>query len=154
MKRKEVVLIVLHDFSKGFDAVCLFQDSDKQIVLLRFFEELFRLANELFQWPSNPTPAHFGIPQGSILGPSYLTYMFQIYKIYMFTDLQDLYVPDLQMLSVCRWYTVCICSAASSINSQAGELNSSLDALRQWSSNLALNSKKTKTMLFPTSQMP
>ena len=156
MKKKEVTLMVLADFSKAFHTVCF-----KSIIIKmhslgfsrNFLTWLTNYLSDRHHYvqiddrKSSPALLEFGIPQGSILGP-------MLFNMYV-ADLQDnlpLPITSFQYADDTTMYTSC---TASSITSQAEALNSSLASLSTWSkdSNLALNAKETKAMLISTSQM-
>ena len=96
---------------------------------------------------SESVNVRFGVPQESILGPI-------LFNLYV-SDLQD-HLPSsigsFQYADDTKIYSSC---PAAELQRCAQEINSTVNTVSSWSndSHLALNSKKTKTMLLPTSQM-
>ena len=154
MKKGEVTLIAFADFSKAFDTV------DYAIVLKKLHEvgfsrgALYWVLNYLTERKqfvqvnekqSETASVEFGIPQGSILGPT----------------LFNLYVNDLQTncSSTCTQYaddtTLYEHSTPKDLKECERKLNKTMSSLDRWASesNLALNSKKTKQLLVTTPQM-
>jgi len=87
----------------------------------------------------------FGVPHGSVLGPI----LFNLYTV----DLQDeIGSPACQYADDTTIYSHC---EPSSITESLHNLLARLDLLRKWSrsNNLAFNEKKTKIMLFSTTQL-
>lgn len=88
MKRKEVTLMVLADFSKAFDTISF------SATIVKFYKLGFSkpFLKWLLSYPSGRSQfvqiddrkssyqlSQYGVPQGSILGPMNLTYTYQIY---------------------------------------------------------------------------
>jgi hypothetical protein len=152
MKKGELTLMLLADFSKAFDTIN-FKTVLKKLHRLNFSHGFLYwitsyLTNRL-QYvqiddkKSNLTPVCFGVPQGSILGP------------FIF----NLYVSDVDVPQTCCQYADDIllyehCKTAK-LDQSIDNMQQSLDSLNHWSSlsNLSLNAKKTKSMLFSTAQM-
>ena len=88
MKRKEVTLMVLADFSKAFDTIC-FSTTIVKLYKLGFSKPFLKwllsyLSGrsqfvQIDDRKSSYQSSQYGVPQGSILGPMILTYMYQIY---------------------------------------------------------------------------
>ena len=156
MKRKEVTLVVLADFSKAFDTVC-FKTTLKKFYKLGFSKNYLKwllsyLSGRTQFVQINDTKSHlkfsqFGIPQGSILGP-------MIFNLYV-SDLRD----SLDLSTSCSQYaddtSLCTHCAVREVESTTCDLNKLLTKLGSWSkdSNLALNPNKTKFMVLSTQQM-
>ena len=149
MKRKEVTLMVLADFSKAFDTVC-FKTTLKKFYTLGFSKNYLKwllsyLSGRTQFVQIDDTKSHlklsqFGIPQGSILRP-------MIFNLCI-SDLRD----NLDLSTFCRLYTHC---SVRELESTTCNLYESLTKLGSWSkdSNLTLNPNKTKFMVLFTQQM-
>ena len=89
----------------------------------------------------------FDVPQGSILGS-------MLFNLYV-SDLQDHLPSSIGSLQYADDTTIYSSCPAAELQRCVQELNSTLNTVSSWSndSHLALNSKKTKTMLLSTSQM-
>ena len=154
MNRGEVTMMVCADYSKAFDTV-QFKALLRKMHCMGFSKTfLLWVHNYLTQRrqfvqiddrSSEMAPVHFGVPQGSILGPV----------------LFNLYVADLQGMLDCPCYqyaddtTFYLHSKVSALAQCSVELNGVLSRLGDYSesSNLALNCSKTKWMLISTPQM-
>ena len=156
MKRGEVTIAVLADFSKAFDTVSY------STILRKLHSQGF--SKEYLKWVtsyltgrrqfvqiddavSNTTNVCFGVPQGSILGPV----LFNLYVNDLSENLDDSisshqYADDTTIYAHCK---------PADIKSCEEKIQSNLDKLSTWSSsnNLVLNPNKTKVMLFSTSQL-
>ena len=134
MKRKEVTLMVLTDFSKVFDTVC-FKTTLKKFYKLGFSKNYLKWLLSYLSGGTqfvqiDDTKSHhklsqFGIPQGSILGP-------MIFNLYV-SDLRD----NLDLSTSCSQYaddtslyTHC---AVRELESPTCDLNESLTKLGSWS---------------------
>ena len=156
VKRKEITLMVLADFSKAFDTVC-FKTTLKKFYKLGFTKNYLKwfisyLSGRTQFVQIDDTKSHlklsqFGIPQGSILGP-------MIFNLYV-SDLRD----NLDLSTSCSQYaddtslyTHC---AVRELESTTYDLNESLTKLGSWSkdSNLDLNPNKTKFTVLSTQKM-
>ena len=156
MKKGEITLIVLADFSKAFDTIC-FKNTIVKFYKLGFSKTFLKwllsyLSGrsqfvQIDDKSSSRKPIHFGIPQGSILGPL-------IFNLYV-ADLNDVisshtncyqYADDTTLYNHCK---------VADLTTGETSMNNTLTKLSNWSqgSNLALNPTKTKCMLFTTSQM-
>ena len=156
MKKGEVTLMVMADFSKAFDTVHYGTLLTKLHTLgfsksfLTWLTSYLSNRSHYVQIDDRSSSSHniqFGVPQGSILGPL-------LFNLYV-EDLQDIfpenittfqYADDTNVYSSCR---------AVDLPILANGFNSTLEKLSSWScnSNLALNPDKTKTMVISTRQM-
>ena len=134
MKRSEVTMMILADFSKAFDTIC-FRNLITKMSKLGFsrdFNIMLCIVN-------------FGVPQGSILGPV-------LFNIYV-ADLQD------NVNVKCSQYaddtTIYDHAKISDLNSCRNTIYQSINKLSVWSkeSTLAFNNDKTKVMILSTPQM-
>ena len=154
LKKGEVSLLLLADYSKAFDTVDYrvvtkklsklgFSSDFLELLLSYLFDrkQLVRIDDRV----SNTLPVNFGVPQGSILGPV-------IFNLYV-TDLDERisstvyqYADDTSILNSKK--LVDIPAAERQINSDVASLTS-------WSreNGLVLNDRKTKIMMFSTSQL-
>lgn len=157
MKRGEITIAVLADFSKAFDTVSY------PIVLRKLHSQGF--SKDYLKWVtsyltgrrqfvqiddvmSSTTDVFFGVPQGSILGPV----LFNLY-VNDLTENLDSTISSHQYADDTTLYTHC---KPVNIKSCQENLQSNLDKLSSWSSsnNLVLNPKKTKVMLFSNTHVP
>ena len=94
---------------------------------------------------SQSVNVRFGVPQGSILGP-------MLFNLYV-SDLQDHLPSSIGSFQYADDTTIYSSCPAPELQRCTQELNSTLNTVSSWSNNshLALNSKKTKTMLLSTS---
>ena len=156
MKKGEVTLLALADFSKAFDTV------DYSVVIRKLHSIGF--SNEALQWTlsylssrkqfvqvndkqSNMADVGFGVPQGSILGPV-------LFNLYV-NDLEDCLQESCNCLQYADDTTIYQHSAPKNLNSCIQAMNENLQSIESWAcrSNLLLNEKKTKQMLVTTPQM-
>ena len=156
IKRREVTLMVLADFSKAFDTVCI-KTVITKLHHLGFSKNVLEwLANylcgrrqyvQIDDRKTSPVLSEFPIPQGSILG-------LMLFNLYV-ADLQDILPPTVKSFQYADNTTIYSSCTAPQVTSQAESMNATLESLGAWSndSNLALNSKKTKFILISTSQM-
>ena len=155
IKRKEVTLMVLADFSKALDTVC-FKTTLKKFYKLglskNYLKWLLSYLSRRTQFVKiDDTNSHlklsqFGMPQGSILGP-------MIFNLYI-SDLRDnldLSISYSQYADDTSLYTDC---AVRELESTTCDLNESLTKLGSWSkdSNLDLNPYDAKFMVLFTLQ--
>ena len=156
MKRGEITLAVMADFSKAFDSVVF------EKILSKLYQMGF--SRSALQWiasyltdrkqfvqvddrSSAQTSITHGVPQGSILGPV----------------LFNLYVNDLSSALpsevVCHQYaddtTMYTHFRPSDLEVGQSVIQDALNKMSDWSlkCNLALNSKKTKVMMLSSAQM-
>ena len=153
MKRGEVSLMVLADYSKAFDTV-RFKTVLTKLHTLGFSNEFLtwmvhylsdrRQFVQIDDKISSIETVLFGVPKGSVLGP------------FIF----NLYVSDLQNHIKCPCYqyaddtTFFVHSKIKDLANGVMELNDAISRLGEYSSesNLAMNESKTKWMLVSTRQ--
>ena len=148
--------MVLADFSKAFDTVN-YKIPITKLSVLGFSKPFLRWLNsylsdrshsvQIDDRTSESVNVRFGVPQGSILGP-------MLFNLCV-SDLQDhlpFSIGSFQYADDTTIYSSC---PAPELQRCAQELNSSRNTVSSWSNNphLALNLKKTKTMLLSTRQM-
>ena len=155
MKRGEVTIAVLADFSKAFDTVAY------QTVLSKLHGMGF--SNTSLKWiisylterthyvqvddrSSDYTGVNFGVPQGSILGPI-------LFNLYV-NDLPDVLPEEIACHQYADDTTLYRHCKSSDLRQCESELQCALNNMSSWSQecNLALNPGKIKVMLFSTSQ--
>ena len=156
MQRGEVTIAVLADFSKAFDTVSyptVLRKLHSQGFSKNYLRWVTSYLTERQQFVqiddvmSNPTNISFGVPQGSILGPVLFNlYVNDLSETFDSTITSHQYADDTSFYSQCK---------PADITSCQENLQSNLDKLSCWSStnNLVLNPKKTKVMLFSTTQL-
>ena len=153
MKKGEVTLMVLADFSKAIRYETLIT----KLSTLGFSRSFLRwLTNYLSQrshfvqiddrkW--NLADVQFGVPQGSVLGP-------MLFNLYV-TDLQDNLPSTATTFQYADDTTIYTSFRPGNLCQTAEGLNSTLQKLNSWfsSAQLALDPTKTEAMLLSTSQM-
>ena len=154
MKRGEVTMMVLADFSKAFDTVRFGKLITKMnklglsktfLILMLNYVSNRRQFVQIDDNQSEVVDVKFGVPQGSILGPV-------LFNIYV-SDLQD------QMNAKCYQYaddtTVYRHSKVSDLYSCQAIMASDMQHMGLWSqaNSLTLNGLKTKIMLLSTAQL-
>ena len=156
MNKGEITISVIADFSKAFDTVAY------ETVLQKLHQ--FGFSKHALKWlasylserkqfvqiddrKSSELEVAFVVPQGSILGPV----LFNLYVNDLAKNLPTAvkahqYADDTTLFAHCK---------PSSIDQCYAETQEAIYELSSWSShnNLALNSTKTRTMLFYTQQM-
>ena len=154
MKKGEVTLAILADFSKAFDTVdyrTLLRElhtigfSERLLYLFRDYlsnrQQLVQIDDKI----SKKLQVNFGVPQGSILGPV----LFNLYVRTISANGKSnylLYADDTTMLRHSK-----VVNLPQTINEMQHEMNK----VNTWSEEkyLCLNSKKTKAILFSTPHM-
>ena len=154
MNRSEVTLAILIDYSKAFDTI------EHELLLTKLLKLGFSVdaikilhsyltdRNQYVQIDdksSSLSSIFFGVPQGSILGPV----LFNLYVQDLnenVTSASIQYADDTTLYRSCKPSSIVDCTKL---------LEHDLDSLAQWSSenNLVFNNKKTKSILFKTSQL-
>ena len=154
MKRGELTMAIFTDFSKAFDTVDYARMVKKMhdmgflkhfLVWILIYIGERRQFVQINDKTSELVDAQFGVPQDSILGPV----LFNLYS----NDLNDIH--DCTAFQYADNTTFINHCTPSDPDTTIGELNSSMRALKGWSSNsnLLLNAKKTKQMLISKDQM-
>ena len=149
MKRSEVTMMILADFSKAFDTIC-FRNLITKMSKLGFSRDFnyvmhckqFVQVNDTCSEVKN---VNFWVPQGSILGPV-------LFNIYV-ADLQDnVNVKCFQYADDTTTYDH---AKLSDLNSCRNTIYQSINKLSVWSkeSTLAFNNDKTKVEILSTLQM-
>lgn len=154
MEKGEVTLAMFLDYSKAFDTVD-FKTIITKLYHLGFSKPavlwMFSYLNNRLQYvqiddcSSSMETVHFGVPQGSVLGPI-------LFNLYV-TDLQDaVHGTVCQFADDTSCYDHC---KQNELPNAIEQLTQRLDNLCDWSSNnnLAFNQGKTKIMLFSGSRM-
>ncbi len=154
MKRGEVTLMVLADYSKAFDTV-KFKTILMKMHAMGFSKKFLfwvfdylcnrRQFVQIDVKSSEMGKVEFGVPQGSILGPIFF----------------NLYVADLHETIQCPCHqyaddtTFYQHTKVANLHHCATEVNKTISRLENYSAdtNLALNEDKTKWMLFSTRKM-
>ena len=154
MKKGEVTLAILADFSKAFDTVD-YRTFLRELHTIGFSERLLYLFRDYLSKrqqlvqiddkTSEKLQIDFGVPQGSILGPV----LFNLYVRTISSNGRSnylLYADDTTLLRHTK-----VLSLPQTIKEMQLEMNE----VNTWSEkkNLCLNSQKTKAILFSTLQM-
>ena len=154
MKRSEVTMMILADFSKAFDTIC-FRNLITKMSKLGFSRDFLiwtlnyvmhrKQFVQIDDMRSEVKNVHFGVPQGSILGPV-------LFNIYV-ADLQD--NVNVKCFQYADDTTIYDHAKASDLNSCRNTIYQSINKLSAWSkeSTLSFNNDKTKVMILSTPQM-
>ena len=154
MKRSEVTMMILADFSKAFDTICFTNLITKMSKLGFPRDFLIWTLNyithrkqfiQIDDTCSEVKNVNFGVPQGSILGPV-------LFNIYV-ADLQgNVNVKCFQYADNTAIYDN---AKISDLNNCRNTISQSINKLSAWSkqSTLAFNNDKTKVMILSTPQM-
>ena len=154
MKKSEITLTILIDFSKAFDTI------DHRVLLnklykLNFSHDSIKILSsylrdrdqyvQIDDQKSSCSPMNFGVPQGSILGPV----LFNLYVIELTNDISSQaiqYADDTTIYRHCK-----IINIRDSIK----ELESDIRDLLVWSKNhnLLFNSEKLQFIIFFSSRL-
>jgi len=154
MKKGEITLAILADFSKAFDTVdykILLEElhrlgfSKKLLFLLKDYLSDRQQYVQIDDNASDRLHVEFGVPQGSILG----LILFNLYVTTICSNGNSkylIYADDTTLLRHTK-----VKDLPQIINEMQLEMNN----INRWSElrNLCLNATKTKTILFSTSQM-
>ena len=154
MKRSEVTMMILVDFTKAFDTICFRNlitkmskvgfPRDFLIWTLKYITHRKQVV-QIDDTCSEVKNVNFGVPQGSILGPV----------------LFIIYVADLQENVNVKCFQYAYNTATydhakiSDINNCRNTISQSINKLSAWSkqSTLTFNNDKTKVMILSTPQM-
>ena len=154
MKKSEITLTILIDFSKAFDTI------DHGVLLKKLYELNFSHSSikilssylrdrdqyvQIDDQKSSCSPMNFGVPQGSILGPV----LFNLYVIELTNDISSQaiqYADDTTIYRHCK---------ISDIKDSIKDLESDIHDLLTWSRNhnLLFNSDKLQFIIFFSSRL-
>ena len=154
MNRGEITIAIAADYSKAFDTVHytkllqLLKSLGLSNDFLKIIHSYLTNRNQYVQvddTKSSTKSIYFGVPQGSILGPV----LFNLYVSDLSSILEN---HSLQYADDTTFYAH---GKVKDINLITESLDADIERMQQWSSdkNLALNSKKTYSILFGTPQM-
>ena len=155
MNSHEITLSVLIDYSKAFDTIdhelllkklIDFNFSNSSISILMSYLTNRKQFVQIEDKSSSHLPVHFGVPQGSILGPI-------LFNIYV-ADLSN--VSKNKTIQYADDTTLYGSSKATRIPSLIKSLESDIKALAMWSSynTLVFNNEKLKLASFSKTKMP
>ena len=154
MNKSEVTLSILIDYSKAFDTID-HQTLVKTLVNLNFGESSIRIfmsyLSERYQYvqvddkSSSLLPIHFGVPQGSILGPV-------LFNLYVTELSEQLTSSSIQYADDTTLYRH---SKISDISNCITAIEKDISYLSKWSSdnNLLFNSEKLQFILFSSKRL-
>ena len=152
--KSEITMAIIADFSKAFDTVDFGTLIDK-LLKLNFGNRFIRLIadylNERYQFVqiddqmSDLTKIQYGVPQGSILGPI-------LFNIYVSDLANHTNSSCIQFADDTTFYKH---TKVNEISTCAKLMSDDISSIKRYSveSNLIINKKKTKTMLFSTGRM-
>ena len=155
MKRGEVTLMVLADFSKAFDTI-KYKTVLEKLSLLGFSKEYLKWTIQYLtgrkhfvqvdEKTSELCTVSFGVPQGSIMGPLIFNLYVADLQSYVRGDKCHQYADDTTLYTHCK---------PADLQSTLTELSASIGKLEAWSreANLVINPSKTKLMLLSTPQL-
>ena len=154
MKRGEVTLMILTDFSKAFDTI-KYKTVLKKLNYLGFSKSFLNWTIEYLtdRWhfvqvddkTSDRRRVNFGVPQGSIMRP--LIFNLYVADLHAHVNMQcHQYADDTTLYVHCK---------PSNLESYKRDLNNSLCNLEEWSSNanLVINLSNIKMMVLSTKQL-
>ena len=146
MKRKEVTLMVLADFSKAFDTIS-FSTTIVRLYKLGFSKPFLKwllsyLSGrsqfvQIDDRKSSYQSSQYGVPQGSILGP-------MIFNLYV-SDLHEVIPSSMECVQYADDTSLYSHFDVKELDSRAVDTNETLVSITSWSQdfNLALNPAKT-----------
>ena len=154
MKKSEITLTILIDFSKAFDTI------DHGVLLEKLYQLNFSrnaieiLSNylrdrdqyvQIDDQISNYSPMNFGVPQGSILGPV-------LFNLYVIELTKDISAKSIQYADDTTIYRHC---KIVEIKDSIKELENDIEDLLVWSRNhnLLFNSDKLQFIIFVSSRL-
>ena len=154
MKKGEVTLAVFADFSKAFDTVdypTLFKNLHELGFSKSFIELLYsylygrKQVVQVNDKYSQFQYVQFGVPQGSILGPI----LFNLYVTCLSEIGSSNYIQYADDTTIYRT------AKPTNLTETAASMQSEMNQLENWcqESNLHLNAKKTKLMVFSSTQL-
>ena len=154
MEKGELTLAVLADFSKAFDTVdyevlirklnTVHMSKSFQLFVLNYLTNRKQFI-QIDDKSSSYATIHFGVPQGSILGPILFNlYVCDMIEVSKSKCLQ--YADDTNIYDHCKPVNIKTCRE---------QIGKSTEDILTWSdhNNLAFNNGKTKYMLFSTKQL-
>ena len=154
MSAKEITLMTMIDFSKAFETIdpaVIIQKLDRQGFSKSFLHWALNYLTNRKQYTqidanrSSELPVHFGVPQGSILGPV-------LFNLYV-NDMSDFFKSS--SIQYADDTTVYESERPANIKRAVHGMNTTLEKISSWSSenSLAINQGKTKYMFLGTNQL-